>query len=279
MHESRARDPQAAAPLVAVTATVRIVDGVERVRLNAAYVRALESAGLIPIIIPPFTEPGATVHVLDAVSGLVLTGGEDVDPTHYGAAAHPQLGPVNCARDVTELALLAAARQRELPTLAICRGVQVVNVGLGGTLVQDLPSQRDAVAAHELDEKRGFRVHGVSVGPASHLAAVVGAHAIAVNSIHHQAIDRLGASLRVSAHADDGVIEGVESDDPRWWMIGVQWHPEELTTTAEPWDRRLFAAFANACRARLSSASTSLPSVPAASTSPASDDQETEARH
>ena len=279
MHESRARDPHAAAPLVAVTATVRIVDGVERVRLNAAYVRALESAGLIPIIIPPFTEPGATVHVLDAVSGLVLTGGEDVDPTHYGEAAHPQLGPVNCARDVTELALLAAARQRELPTLAICRGVQVVNVGLGGTLVQDLPSQRDAVAAHELDEKRGFRVHGVSVGPASHLAAVVGAHAITVNSIHHQAIDRLGASLRVSAHADDGVIEGVESDDPRWWMIGVQWHPEELTTTAEPWDRRLFAAFANACRARLSSASTSLPSVPAASTSPASDDQETEARH
>ena len=279
MHESLARDPHVAAPLVAVTATVRIVDGVERVRLNAAYVRALESAGLVPIVVPPLAEPGAAVHVLDAVSGLVLTGGEDVDPAHYGEAAHPELGPVNCARDVTELALLAAARQRELPTLAICRGVQVVNVGLGGTLVQDLPSQREAVAAHELDEERGSRVHGVSVDPGSRLATVVGAHALAVNSIHHQAIDRLGASLRISAHADDGVIEGVESDDPRWWMIGVQWHPEELTTTAEPWDRRLFAAFANACRARLSSASTSLPSVPAASASPASDGQETEARH
>ena len=279
MHESLARDPHVAAPLVAVTATVRIVDGVERVRLNAAYVRALESAGLVPIVVPPLAEPGAAVHVLDAVSGLVLTGGEDVDPAHYGEAAHPELGPVNCARDLTELALLAAARLRELPTLAICRGVQVVNVGLGGTLVQDLPSQREAVAAHELDEERGSRVHGVSVDPGSRLATVVGAHALAVNSIHHQAIDRLGASLRISAHADDGVIEGVESDDPRWWMIGVQWHPEELTTTAEPWDRRLFAAFANACRTRLSSASTSLPSGPAASASRASDGQETEARH
>ena len=119
----------------------------------------------------------------------------------------------------------------------------------------------------------------MSVDPGSRLATVVGAHALAVNSIHHQAIDRLGASLRISAHADDGVIEGVESDDPRWWMIGVQWHPEELTTTPEPWDRRLYAAFANACRPRLSSASTSLPSGPAASTSPASDGQETEARH
>src|SRR5829696_7747140 len=97
MYESRARGPNAVAPLVAVTATVRIVDGVERVRLNAAYVRALESAGLVPIIVPPFAEPGTAVNVLDAVSGLVLTGGEDVDPTHYGEAAHPELGPVNCA--------------------------------------------------------------------------------------------------------------------------------------------------------------------------------------
>ena len=270
MHESPARDAHDAAPLVAVTATVRSVDGVERVRLNATYVRALESAGLVPIVVPPFAEPSAAVHLLDAVSGLVLTGGEDVDPTHYGETAHPELGPVNCARDVTELALLAAARERELPTLAICRGVQVVNVGLGGTLVQDLPSQRDAVAAHELNDERGSRVHGVSVDPASHLATIVGAQSLGVNSIHHQAIDRLGASMRINAHADDGVIEGVESDDPRWWMIGVQWHPEELTATPEPWDRRLFAAFASACRARLSSASTSLPFAPAASASPAS---------
>jgi len=186
---------------------------------------------------------------------------------------------VNRARDVTELALFAAARERALPTLAICRGIQVVNVGLGGTLVQDLPSQRDAVRAHELDDIRGERVHDVSVEPNSRLASIVGARSLGVNSIHHQAIDRLGESIRVTARADDGVIEGVESDDPHWWMVGVQWHPEELTATSEPWDRRLFAAFADACRDGLSSASTSLPFEPAASASPASDGRETGARH
>jgi putative glutamine amidotransferase len=180
------------------------------------------------------------------------------------------VGPVNCHRDETELALLARARELALPTFAICRGVQVVNVGLGGTLVQDLPSERDDVGAHELDDERGSRVHGVSVEPSSRLAAIVGAQSLGVNSIHHQAIDRLGDAVRINAHADDGTVEGVESSDPSWWMVGVQWHPEELTETPEPWDRRLFAAFADACRARVSSTSTSAPSAPAASASPAS---------
>jgi putative glutamine amidotransferase len=257
------------APLVAVTATARMVEGVERVRLNAAYVRALESAGLVPIVVPPLGTAASVVRVLDAVAGLVLSGGEDVDPSRYGATPHPELGPVNCARDETELALLARARELGMPTLAICRGIQVVNVGLGGTLIQDLPSQRQDVAAHEVDDERDARVHGVRVDPASRLASILGVRSLGVNSIHHQAVDRLGEAMRVSARADDGTIEGVESDDPSWWMVGVQWHPEELTTTAEPWDTQLFDAFAAACRARVSSASTSLPSAPAASASPA----------
>ena len=266
------------APLVAVTATARMVEGVERVRLNAAYVRALESAGLVPVVVPPLETAGTAARVLDAVSGLVLSGGEDVDPSRYGETPHPELGPVNCARDETELALLARARELGLPTLAICRGIQVVNVGLGGSLIQDLPSQRQNVSTHEVDDERDTRVHGVRVDPASRLASILGTHALAVNSIHHQAVDRLGEAMRVSARADDGTIEGVESHDPSWWMVGVQWHPEELTTTPEPWDRRLFGAFAAACRARVSSTSTSLPSAPAASASPASGGAETSAR-
>jgi len=257
------------APLVAVTATARLVEGVERVRLNAAYVRALESVGLVPIVVPPLETAAGAVRVLDAVAGLVLSGGEDVDPSRYGATPHPELGPVNCARDETELALLARARELGMPTLAICRGIQVVNVGLGGTLIQDLPSERRDVEVHEVDDERDTRVHGVRLDSASRLASILGVDALAVNSIHHQAVDRLGEAMRVSARADDGTVEGVESDDPSWWMVGVQWHPEELTTTPEPWDRRLFRAFAAACRARLSSASTSLPSAPAASASPA----------
>lgn len=261
--------PGAQPPLVALTATIRNVDGVDRVRLNAAYVRALESVGLVPLVVPPVADPDAAARVLDAVAGLVLSGGEDVDPARYGEPPHPELGPVNCARDATELALLAGARERALPTLAVCRGIQVVNVGLGGTLVQDLASQRTDVSTHDLDDLRAARVHDVHVEPASRLERIVGARTLGVNSIHHQAIDRLGASIRVSARADDGVVEAVESSDDRWWMIGVQWHPEELTSTAEPWDRQLFAAFADACRARVSSASTSLPSAPGASASPA----------
>ncbi len=256
-------------PLVAITATARMIEGVERVRLNSAYVRALESAGLVPIVVPPFATAGAAVRVLDAVAGLVLSGGEDVDPSRYGATPHADLGPINCARDETELALLARARELGMPTLAICRGIQVVNVGLGGTLVQDLPSERQDIGAHDVDDERDARVHGVQVDPVSRLASILGVQSLAVNSIHHQAVDRLGDAMRISARADDGTIEGIESDDPSWWMVGVQWHPEELTTTPEPWDRRLFGAFAAACRARVSSASTSLPSAPVASASPA----------
>lgn len=263
------------APVVAVSATIRDADGTHRVRLNAAYIRALESAGVTPLVVPPLMNAAAAVRVLDGVSGLVLTGGEDVDPRHYGEAAHPELGPVNSARDDTELALVSAARDRGLPTLAICRGIQIVNVALGGSLVQDLPSQRSDVGAHELDDERASRVHGVSLDPASRLASILGAHSVGVNSIHHQAIDRLGHSVQVNARADDGVIEGMESSDPQWWMVAVQWHPEELISTPEPWDRRLFAAFAAACRDRVSSSSTSVPSAPGASASQASDGSET----
>ena len=264
--------------IVAVTATARLVEGVERVRLNAAYVRALESVGLVPVIVPPSASPESVLRVLDVVAGLVLSGGEDVDPSRYGATPHPELGPVNCARDDTELALLGRARALGLPTLAICRGIQVVNVALGGTLVQDLPSERQGIAPHDVDDERDSRVHGVRIDPDSHLASILGAQSLGVNSIHHQAVDRLGEAMRINARADDGTVEGVESDDPNWWMVGVQWHPEELTTTPEPWDRRLFAAFAAACRSRVSSASTSLPFAPAASASPASGGAEREAR-
>ena len=261
---------------VAVSATIRDVDGADRVRLNAAYVRALESVGLVPIIVPPLSDAEAAARVLDVVAGLLLSGGEDVDPSVYGHAPHPELGLVNRARDATELALLERARLRALPTLAICRGVQLVNVGLGGTLVQDLSSQRADASPHDLDDERATRVHAVRVEPTSRLANVLGEENLHVNSVHHQAIDRLGNHVRPTAWADDGVIEGIESEDPRWWMLGVQWHPEELVNTQEPWDRRLFEAFAAACRANaapphqvVSSASTSLPSAPGASASPA----------
>ncbi|MFN2565213.1 MAG: gamma-glutamyl-gamma-aminobutyrate hydrolase family protein [Gemmatimonadaceae bacterium] len=230
-------------PLVALTATTGVADGIVRVRTNAAYVHALEAAGLVPVVLPPL---GATHagRALDAVSGLVLTGGEDVAPRRYGEAPHRALGAVNEARDAWEFALIAAARARGLPTLAICRGVQVLNVALGGTLVQDLPSQCPSALPHAPKHGRGTRVHEIRVAPGTRLASAVRADRLTVNSAHHQAISRIAHGLRVTARAPDGIVEGAEWEGDDWWAVGVQWHPEELVETNEEWDKKLFAAFA-----------------------------------
>ncbi len=233
-------------PAVAVTATTESIRGVLRVRANASYTDALRSAGVRPYILPVLAAADADA-MLDGMDGLVLTGGEDVDPRHYGRAPHPTLGDVHAGRDAFELALVEAARARRLPTLAICRGIQVVNVALGGTLVQDLPAEWPGALAHEGEGARHERVHEVRVRPSSRLARVLGAERLRVNSFHHQAVGDIAPGIAVSAHAPDGVVEGFEWPADDWWMVAVQWHPEELTATPEPWDCALFAAFAAAC--------------------------------
>ena len=217
-----------------------------RVRVNAAYTDALTRAGLVPLVVPPL-EASAAAPILDRVFGLVLTGGEDVATHRYGAEPHPTV-QAHERRDEGELALAREARARQLPTLAICRGIQVMNVAMGGTLIRDIPSELPEAAAHDFDGERNARVHPVEVDPDSRLARALGCERPQTNSFHHQAIDQVAAGLRVSARAQDGIIEGAEAEDPRWWMLAVQWHPEELTATPEPWDRNLFAAFAAAVR-------------------------------
>jgi putative glutamine amidotransferase len=189
--------------------------------------------------------------MLEGMEGLILTGGEDVDPARYGTEPHPALGDVHPERDAFEIALVRAARLRRLPTLAICRGVQVANVALGGTLVQDLPSEWPAAIAHDGSWGRSDRVHALRVAAGSRLAEAIGATDATTNSLHHQAIGRVADGLVAVAHAPDGVVEGVEWAADDWWMVGVQWHPEELMSTTEDWDRALFAAFAAAVRGRL----------------------------
>lgn len=239
------------AAVVAVTATEKDRDGGLRVWLNAAYVRAIEGAGLVPLVVPPLTHPDQAAAVLGRVDGLVLTGGEDIDPAHYGAAMHPKGGPPHAARDATELALAREARDRRLPTLAICRGIQIVNVALGGTLIQDLPSERPRGTDHDPGADRASRSHDLVVERGSRLAEALGATELAVNSSHHQAVDAVGHALVASAHSPDGVVEGLETPkESDWWMIAVQWHPEELTGDAAEWDRGLFRAFAEKVRSR-----------------------------
>jgi putative glutamine amidotransferase len=237
-------------PPVAVTATTEPIRGLPRTRANVSYTDAARAAGLRPYILPVLRAEDAG-KMLDGMAGLILTGGEDVDPARYGRAPHPALGEVHPGRDSFEIALVLAARSRRLPTLAICRGVQVVNVALGGSLVQDLPSERSSALAHDGQADRTVRVHEVRVSAGSRLAAAIGTTSATTNSMHHQSVDRIGDGLVAVAEAPDGVVEGLEWDGDDWWMTGVQWHPEELTATPEEWDRALFAAFASAVRASL----------------------------
>jgi putative glutamine amidotransferase len=240
---SSARKPVPACT-VAVTAGIRPDGDTSRVRLTAAYVTALEGAGLIPLIVPPLSNSSAAAAILDSVSGLVLTGGEDVDPARYGEKRHEKLRSVNAARDATEAALIEEAKARGKPVLAICRGIQILNVALGGTLVQDISSQCDTKIAHDEDLPRDSPSHEISIEPGSLIAKAVGAEHRTVNSFHHQSVKRVADGMRVTARAPDGIIEGLESTDDGWWVMAVQWHPEEMTDSPEPWDRGLFKAFA-----------------------------------
>ncbi len=236
-------------PVVAVTASIREEERPRRIRLNAAYLTALENAGLVPLVVPPLADPQAAERILAGVDGLVLTGGEDVAPEYFGEDPHPALGTVNKVRDATEIALISAARRLRMPVLAICRGIQVLNVECGGSLIQDIAAQRPDALAHDGDGARHEAVHPVTIEQDSILALATGATRLDVNSLHHQAIDRLGDGLRVTASAPDGIIEGVESSDD-WWVLAVQWHPEEMDAGPRPGAEPgpLFKAFAEAVR-------------------------------
>ena len=221
-----------------------------RVRLAMSYVEAIESAGLVPLVVPPLANTEGASTILSAVDGILLTGGEDVNPSCYAAKPHPKLKTVNDARDSTEISLIREARRRRVPILAICRGIQVVNVALGGTLIQDIGAECPGSLNHDDGSPRRSRTHEISVTPDSMIARALGTTRCSVNSLHHQSVKDVSPDLRVSATAPDGIIEGLEAKDPGWWMLAVQWHPEEMTDSPEPWDRGLFHAFAE----RLSSA-------------------------
>lgn len=214
-------------------------------RLNSAYVAALENAGLIPVIVPPLASEDAADAILARVDGLVLTGGEDVEPSLYGQPRIAACGRSNVRRDNTEIALVRAARTQRKPLLAICRGPQLLNVALGGTLFQDIPSQIPGALEHNSRDDRSSRVHPVEVEAGSLVAAAIGTTSLTVNSFHHQSVRDVAPGLRVTARSPDGVIEAIESADSSWWAMAIQWHPEEMNDSPEPWDRGLFKAFAD----------------------------------
>jgi putative glutamine amidotransferase len=186
---------------------------------SIAYVKAVRKAGGVPVLLP-LVEPDDAEMLLERIDGFLVTGGADVDPANYGAEPDPMTIRTDPVRDATDIALCRLAVDRDVPTLAICRGVQVLNVALGGTLVQHVPDHFDVPNYNET-------VHKVTVEPDSVLAEWVGATDVGVNTLHHQAIDEVAGPLRRVAIADDGTTEGVESSTSRR-VVGVQWHPELL---------------------------------------------------
>jgi len=234
------------APRIGVSGVVRTWDGAERTGVNAAYVRSVLAAGGVPVILSPLLGPSFASRALDGLDGLLLSGGEDIHPAWYGAAAAPHLSPPSRERDLFELAIFATARQRELPILGICRGIQLVNVALGGTLFQDLPSERPASLAHDPGTARDARTHAVRLEEGSRAALALGAATLTVNSFHHQAVDRLAGGLVATGWSEDGLIEAAESPAEAPWLLAVQWHPEEMHGDVKAPERGLFRALVEA---------------------------------
>ena len=218
--------------------------------LGLVYVDAIVRAGGLPVILPPLA-PRLAAALLDAVDGLCIPGGPDIHPSLYGHDAHAMLGPTEPELDAFELALVTEALERGMPLLGICRGAQMINVAMGGTLHQHLPACVDGALAHRQDVDLARSTHPVRVADGSRLAAVVGRDLAEVNSLHHQAVERLGEGLEAVAWAPDGVVEAIEGSGDAF-LLGVQWHAEGLVE--RPGERRLLAAFVASAMARRASA-------------------------
>ncbi len=242
------------APIIGVTATLKEdVDSVaERplgkyVRADLDYLEGVAAAGGVPVVLPPIGDARTAEAVVRGLDGLLLSGGSDLDPRYYGEEPAPELGPTIPERDAFEMPLLELALRRGLPILGICRGMQLLNVALGGTLYQDLPSQWGrGVLKHRQKTPKWQPTHEVEVRGGAYLAKIMDRDVIKVNSYHHQGIKDLAGGLVVSARSSDGVAEAVEAWDlSERWLVGVQWHAEAMRG-ADPVQGNLFEAHVSA---------------------------------
>ena len=221
--------------------------------MSQRYVHVLTAAGAIPWVVPLLEGNEAALRqIYDRLDGLFLPGGVDVDPATYGEARSELCGRIDAARDWTELLLARWALADRKPVLAVCRGAQLINVAVGGSLYQDVSAQHPDAIKHDHFPLKGRRrdelAHDVVIPPGSRLHRLLGADRLEVNSMHHQGIARLAPGLRAVATSPDGLIEGVEGGTNGQFLLGVQWHPEDLVDV-DPRMRRLFDAFIEAASA------------------------------
>ena len=221
-----------------------------QVVLYASYIRVLNRVGLTSVLATPAHDGDDIEALLDVSHGLVLSGGEDIEPSRYGEDPVPELGEVNPVRDAMEWRAVDGALERGLPILGICRGLQLLNVYFGGSLYQDLPTQYDDTLDHEQSAPWGHHHHKVRCTEGSRLhEALADCEPLEINSYHHQAVKELAPVLECTAKAADGLVEGVESTEHDW-VVGVQWHPErhEAQAPADDPNIRVMKAFADRVR-------------------------------
>ncbi len=225
-------------------------NGAALMAVRPHYLQALEAAGATPLLIHLTDDLQVVRQLFDLCAGILLPGGDDIDPAYFAEERHPMLGEVDPQRDAVEVALARWCRDERKPLLGICRGAQVLNVAFGGSLWQDLPSQRPS----ELDHRHNTKLdvydvegHPIELAPDSWLAGQLDAGTVLANTMHHQAVKDVAPGLRAVAWAPDGVVEAVEGEGDHF-VVGVQCHPEHLWRTAEPRWLRVFEGFVAACR-------------------------------
>jgi putative glutamine amidotransferase len=233
------------APLIGIS-TGFAAKGAPGAQVNASYLFAVQQAGGVPVLLPPQLSEEASERLFASLDGLLLTGGGDIQPGRYGEEpAGTNVDSVSLERDALEFAAIDAALERDLPILGLCRGAQILNVCFGGSLHQNIPADHpDSAVNHAVPQPREGPAHDVAVEPGSLLHRAVQARAFGVNSRHHQAVKSPGYGMEVVARAPDGVIEGIELVARRF-VLGVQWHPEDMAGHFESADR-LFTAFVRA---------------------------------
>ena len=233
-------------PLIGInTDYLAVKNATPYLRLNAGYIDAIIAGGGLPVLLPPFRKDNLAEidAILDTVSGVILTGGADMDPRRNGQAITAAVNPMAVRREDADRYLLARIFEGRTPVLGIGLGMQQLNVFAGGTLHLHLPVDNPKAMPH-FDQTCAPHRHMVLIEPNTRLDEIYGTQELRVNSMHHQAVNQLGKKMRVAAKSPDGVIEAIEATDPNWFCVGVQWHPE--ADTASALDGQIFECFIQA---------------------------------